>query len=176
MDKFKLIRVTKSEDIDKRKLMDIYAESNRENTSFLCPDERDEDTAISVVEEGYMGLLEDEFFKNNGATCWILSVRDEWKSAFRTVKVKDGLYYLEVLEKKPEERGKGYGAALLSMVIVALKKEGPFILSDNVGKHNYPSLRIHEKCGFSVVSDIGFDYIYKEEDKRQYRLEYRYGE
>ena len=32
-----LIRVTKPEDLDKRKLMDIYAESNRENTSFFCP-------------------------------------------------------------------------------------------------------------------------------------------
>lgn len=37
MDEYKLIRVTKPEDIDKRKLMDIYAESNRENTSFFCP-------------------------------------------------------------------------------------------------------------------------------------------
>ena len=123
-----------------------------------------------------MTFLINEFYKNNIASYWILSVDDEWKSALRTLKVKDGFYYLEALETKPEERGKGYGCRLLSMVIVALKKEGPFILSDNVGKHNYPSLRIHEKCGFSVVSDIGFDYIYKEEDKRQYRLEYRYGE
>ena len=37
MDEYKLIRVTKPEDIDKRKLMDIYAERNRENTSFFCP-------------------------------------------------------------------------------------------------------------------------------------------
>lgn len=172
MDEYKLIRVTKPEDIDKRKLMDVYAESNRENTSFFCPDERDEDKAISIVEEGYMEFIGNEFYKNNGATYWILSVRDEWKSALRTVKVKDGLYYLEALETKPEEIGKGYGSVLLSIVIEDLKKEGPFILSDNVGKHNYPSLRVHEKCGFSVVSDIGFDYIYNEEDKRQYRLEY----
>ena len=123
-----------------------------------------------------MAFFENEFYKNNIASCWIPSVCDEWNSVLRTLKVKDGFYYLEALETKPEERGKGYGCRLLSMVIVAIKKEGPYILSDNVGKHNYPSLRIHEKCGFSVVSDIGFDYIYKEEDKRQYRLEYRYGE
>ena len=94
MDEYKLIRVTKPEDIDKRKLMDIYAESNRENTSFLCPDERDEDKAISVVEEGYMGFLINEFYKNNIASYWILSVDDEWKSALRTLKVKDGSYII----------------------------------------------------------------------------------
>lgn len=119
-----------------------------------------------------MTFLINEFYKNNIASYWILSVDDEWKSVLRTLKVKDGLYYLEALETKPEERGKWYGCKLLSIVIVALKKEGPFILSANVGKHNYPSLRIHEKCDFSVVSDIGFDYFYNEEDERQYRLEY----
>ena len=122
MDEYKLIRVTKPEDIDKRKLMDIHAESNRENTSLLCPDERDEDKAISVVEEGYLAFFENEFYKNNIASCWIPSVCDEWNSVLRTLKVKDGFYYLEALETKPEERGKGYGCRLLSMVIVALKQ------------------------------------------------------
>ena len=61
MDKFKLIRVTKSEDIDKRKLMDIYAESNRENTSFFCPMRKTKIKLSQLSKKGIWGSLKTSF-------------------------------------------------------------------------------------------------------------------
>ena len=61
MDEYKLIRVTKPEDIDKRKLMDIYAESNRENTSFFCPMRKTKIKLSQLSKKGIWGSLKTSF-------------------------------------------------------------------------------------------------------------------
>ena len=76
----------------------------------------------------------------------------------------------------PDQRKKGYGALLLSAVVDAMKKEGPFRLCDCVSKKNLPSLKTHEKCGFRIVSEEGYDYLLEETDDRDFGLEYRYPE
>ena len=62
----------------------------------------------------------------------------------------------------------------MSGVTEELKKEGPFRLCDCVSKKNTASLKTHEKCGFQIVSEEGYDYLSEEADNRDFGLEYRY--
>ncbi len=43
-----------------------------------------------------------------------------------------------------------------------------------MSKKNTASLKTHEKCGFKIVSDKGYDYLSNEESDRDYSLEYNY--
>ena len=91
-----------------------------------------------------------------------------WVSALRTCKIPEGPYYLEALETRPDRRRQGYGVRLLSEVLDAMKAEGPFRLCDCVGKKNTASLRAHEKCGFRIVSEKGYDYLHREVGPRRW--------
>ena len=169
-----LLKITEFQDLDERKLMDIYAESNLENTDYFFPDEADKTISVRKVEEGFLEFLKNDFFGKAGASYWILEENDVWVSALRISRIKAGLYYLEALETRPDQRGKGYGSALLSGVVDTLKDEGPFRLCDCISKKNTVSLKTHEKCGFQVVSEAGYDYLQEEADDRDFGLEYHY--
>ena len=169
-----LLRITDFCDIDARKLMDVYYESNYENTDYFCPDEHDKEVAVRIVEAGFIGFLKDEFFKLNKATCWVIEENGIWISALRTCEVQTGLYYLEALETRPDCRKRGYGSSLLSSVIETMKEGGSFRLCDCVNKKNVASLKTHEKCGFRIVSEEGYDYLLKEADDCDYGLEICY--
>ena len=148
-----LLKITDGQALDERKLMDVYAESNLENTDFFCPEEPDKEAAVRMVESGFLDFLKNEFFKEPEAICWVLEEDGVWVSALRTCKIPEGPYYLEALETRPDRRRQGYGVRLLSEVLDAMKAEGPFRLCDCVGKKNTASLRAHEKCGFRQISD-----------------------
>ena len=169
-----LLKIEKYCDLNKRKLMDIYAESNFENTDYFFPDESDKETAVRKVEESFLDFLKNEFFLQNEAAYWVLEENGVWYSALRTCKVLNGPYYLEALETRPDFRGKGYATQLLSNILDVLKKDGPFRICDCVSKKNTVSLRVHEKCGFQIVSENGYDYLQNEEDDHDFGLEYRY--
>ena len=123
-----------------------------------------------------MNFLKNEFFLQNEAAYWILEENGVWCSALRTCKVLNGPYYLEALETRPDFRGKGYASLLLSNVLDNLRKDGPFRICDCVSKKNTVSLKVHENCGFQIVSDNGYDYLQNEEDDHDFGLEYRYSE
>ena len=129
---------------------------------------------VIIVESSYLEYIKNEYFALPNATYWILEEEGEYKSALRITETESGLFYLEALETPPKEREKGYGTELLMKVIKTMKEDGPFRLCDSVGKHNTPSLKVHEKCGFSVVSEDAYDYLNKEVDDRCYGLEYVY--
>ena len=171
-----LLKLSDYRMIDPRKLMDVYSESNFENTDYFCPDETDKEAAVSRVESGFLQFLKDDFYRHAKAVCWVFEEDGVWISALRTCEIRPGLYYLEALETRPDRRRKGYGSALLSGVLEELKTDGPFRLCDCVGKRNTASLKTHEKCGFRVVSDRGYDYLSGESDDRVFGLEYRYPE
>ena len=171
-----LLKIKKYCDLNKRKLMDIYGESNLENTDFFFPDETNKETAVQKVEESFLSFLRNEFFVQNEAAYWILEENSVWYSALRTCKVLNGPYYLEALETRPDFRGKGYASLLLSNVLDTLKENGPFRICDCVSKKNIASLKVHENCGFQIVSEKGYDYLQKEEDNHDFGLEYRYPE
>ena len=85
-------------------------------------------------------------------------------------------FRLAEIAVEQKNQKKGYGALLLSAVVDAMKKEGPFRLCDCVSKKNLPSLKTHEKCGFRIVSEEGYDYLLEETDDHDFGLEYRYPE
>ncbi len=167
---------TRYEDLDARRLMDVYAESNLENAEDFFPDEKDKAAAVRKVEAGFLDFLRDEFFAKPDATYWVLARDGVWVSACRVSRIEDGLYYLEALETRPDSRRRGYAAELLSGVLTALKRRGPFRLCDCVGKRNEASLKTHAACGFRIVSEQGYDYLSGETNERTYGLEYRYPE
>ena len=170
-----LLKITRFCDLDTRALMDVYAESNLENTDYFYPDETDKAEAVRKVEEGFLNILRTEFFSREGSTYWVLAEEGLWISACRISPIRPGLFYLEALETCPDRREKGYASRLLADVLDEMKKEGPFRLCDCVGKRNAASLKTHEKCGFHIVSEAGYDYLREEADDRDYGLEYRYG-
>lgn len=169
-----LLQLCDYNDIDERKLMDVYSESNAENADYFYPDETDKAAAVKKVEARFMEFLKDEFYHYPEAAYWILEENGMWTSALRTCRIREGLYYLEALETRPDQRKKGYGALLLSYVIEELKKYGPFRLCDCVSKKNAALLKTHEKCGFRILSDTGYDYLRSENDAYDYGLEYCY--
>ena len=169
-----MITITEFEDVDARKLMDIYAESNYENTDYFFPDEPDKDVAVRMVEEGFLDYLKNGFFTQPGASYRVLEENGIWVSALRLNRIQSDLYYLEALETRPDRRGKGYATLLLSGVLESLKRDGPFRLCDCVSKKNAASLKVHEKCGVRIVSDEGYDYLNEEADDHDFGLEYRY--
>ena len=169
-----LITITEFKDLDTRKLMDIYSESNYENTDYFYPDEQDKAAAVRKVEEGFLDFLKNDFFGQAGASYWILEEDGVWVSALRLSRIQTDLYYLEALETRQDQRRKGYASLLLSGVVESLKKAGPFRLCDCVSKKNTASLKTHEKCGFRIVAEEGYDYLNQETDDHDYGLEYRY--
>ena len=169
-----LLRISRFDDLDERKLMDIYSESNFENTDYFFPDMRDKKEAVRNVEEGFLGFLKDEFFSQSGSEYWVLESDGVWVSALRLSRIEKGLYYLEALETRPDCRRQGHAARLLDGVIDELKKAGPFRICDCISKRNTASIKTHEKCGFSIVSEAGYDYLLNESDDHDYGLEYRF--
>ena len=169
-----LLKISEYSKIDQRKLMDVYSESNFENTDYFYPDEMNKEVAVSKVESGFLHFLKDEFYRHAKAAYWVFEEDGIWISALRTCEIQPGLYYLEALETRPDRRQKGYGYSLLSGVLEEMKMGGFFRLCDCVGKKNTASLKTHEKCGFRIVSDKGYDYLIEETDDRDFGLEYRY--
>ena len=169
-----LKKITDFHNIDQRKLMDVYRESNLENTDCFFPDETDKALAVQKVEAGFLDFLENDFFTQSGAAYWLIEEGGVYYSALRTCRIQDGLYWLEALETRPDSRRKGYGAILLSGVTEALKETGPFRLACCVDKKNTASLKTHQKCGFRFVSEEGYDYPNNEADDHDFSLEYCY--
>lgn len=101
-----LIRITNYNEIDQRKLMDIYSESNFENTDYFFPEEKDKDKAVKQVEKGFLNFIKNEFLNKEDATYWVLEEDEMWISALRICKVEKELYYLEALETRPDQRKK----------------------------------------------------------------------
>ena len=172
--KMKTIRIDAFSKLDKRRLMDVYAESNYENTDYFYPDMTDKKRAAELVEEGFLDFLENEFFKREGSAYWILEDEDEWVSALRTSRIEEGLYYIEALETRPDSRRKGYAERLLGSVIDELKKSGPFRLCDCVWKKNEASVRTHLKCGFVIKEGPGMDLLRGDFDEEDYGMEYSF--
>ena len=161
-------------DLDGPRLMEVYAESNRENTDYFFPDVTDKALAVKKVEEGFLTFLRDEFFTGPGPAYYVLEEAGAWVSALRMNELEPGFYYLEALETRPDRRRQGHAARLLREVVDRLKAKGPFRLCDCVDKKNEPSVNTHLDCGFRIVSQTGHDYLRNTDDPWDYGFEYRY--
>ncbi|MCR5690519.1 MAG: GNAT family N-acetyltransferase [Clostridiales bacterium] len=167
-----LLKITSYDALDERRLMDVYSESNYENTDYFYPDEPDKAKAVRMVEAGFLDYLKNGFFASPGNTYWILEEHSEWVCAMRTTLIVPAAYYIEALETRPDRRRRGCASRLIACVIDELKQNGPFRLCDCVSKRNEASLAAHLKCGFRIVSEEGLDYLSGERDDRHYGLEY----
>ena len=95
-----LQRFERFEDIDGRKLMDLYAEGNRENAEEFFPDD-DVQTGVGKVEREFLDFLKNDFMPKPENTCWVLEENGAYRSALRLTELDDRLFYLEALETHP---------------------------------------------------------------------------
>ena len=135
------------------KLMEVYAESNRENGEDRYPGESP-DRQLALAEEGFRDYLSQVFFTTENARYFILVEAGRYVSALRLEPYEDGLL-LEALETAPEFRKKGYAAALIEKTQAYLKEQGSIRLYSHVSRSNIASLRTHEKRGFRQILDYG---------------------
>ena len=91
-------------------LMAVYADANRENGREAWPEEP-EMRQIQLAEEEFYRYLSQVFFKTPGAICAVWEESGRYVSALRLEPYRDGLL-LEALETAPEQRRKGFAAAL----------------------------------------------------------------
>ncbi len=56
-----LLKITENTDIDPRNIMDIYAESNMENTDYFYPETEDKELALQKVESDFLEYIGTEF-------------------------------------------------------------------------------------------------------------------
>ena len=131
-------------------LMAVYSDANRENGRGSWPEEP-EMRQIQLAEADFYRYLSQVFFKTPGAVYAVWEENGRYVSALRLEPYRDGLL-LEALEADPEQRRKGYAAALIQAVHTCLG-EGAKLYS-HVDKRNLPSLKTHEKCGFRRISDV----------------------
>lgn len=129
-------------------LMEIYIEGNLENAQEFWPDESRE-RQMALAEQEFYQYLQQVFFQTPGAVYAIWQVNGVYVSALRLEPYRDGLL-LEALETAPEQRQRGYAKALMQAV---LEQMGNQKIYSHVGKHNIPSLRTHEACGFWKTLD-----------------------
>lgn len=133
------------------KLMEIYQEGNRENGAILAPFDT-EARQLQLAEQDFYEYLWGTFFKIPGALYAIWWENGKAVSALRLEPYRDGLL-LEALETVPQERGKGYAVSLIQAVQEQLTQQGAVCLYSHVSKRNQPSLRVHARCGFQIISD-----------------------
>ncbi|MCH5198341.1 MAG: GNAT family N-acetyltransferase [Oscillospiraceae bacterium] len=169
-----LIEINSFSQIQKRSLMDVYRESNMENTDFFYPDISNKSDALQKVECDFLNYIENDFLADSKNRYMVLEQAGVWVCALRLYCVDDRLYYIEALETRPDYRRKGYAAELLKSVIDLLKGQGAFVIRDCVGKKNTASLLTHQKAGFTIYRDDGFDYLQNEIDDKCYGLQFAY--
>ena len=131
-------------------LMTVYADANRENGRESWPEEP-EMRQIQLAEADFYRYLSQVFFKTPGAFYAVWEENGRYVSALRLEPYRDGLL-LEALETDPEQRRRGYAAALIQAVQTYLGESGK--LYSHVDKRNLPSLKTHEKCGFCRIADF----------------------
>lgn len=170
----RLLEIQDFAQVDGRKLMDVYAESNQENIDFFYPDTADRAAALARIEEDFLAYIRDDFFSKEQNRYIVLERDGVWVSALRLYKLDAGEYYIEALETRPDRRRQGFGSRLLGLVLDRLKEAGSFRVRDDVNKKNTASLGTHEKCGFTVADSVGHDLLDGSVDERSYSMEYRY--
>ena len=164
-------RVTELGAREFRKLMDIYAEGNRENAEYFYPELPLAD-GVAREEQKFAKMLRESFLCKAENELYVLETEGRWVAALRLTRM-DGFYYLEALETKPDQRKKGYGKALLTALCKELAARGPVVVRDCVGKRNEASLRTHLSAGFVIDRDPGIEYPGGEADARCFGMLYR---
>ena len=129
------------------KLMEVYAEGNKENGRLYFT-ELPENEQLLRTEQSFYQYLAQSFFHTDGAVYAIWEEEGSYCSALRLEPYQDGLL-LEALETAPAFRRKGYATALL----LAVRKQFPGKIYSHVHRQNAASLAAHQSCGFVQILD-----------------------
>lgn len=149
------------------KLMEVYAEGNRENGAHYYPN-LSENRRILEAEQDFYRYLKDVFFATDGAFYAVWEENGQYFCALRLEPYRDGLL-IEAVETAPEHRRKGYACRLMQEVFQYLGKGVVYV---HIDKGNIPSTKLHEKMGFLKELDYA---VYIDgsvhQGSRTYRLE-----
>ena len=168
-----LRKISELSDADARRLMDVYAESNRENVDYFFPGTEDREAALLSIERDFIELVRGLLLKEGNAY-WVLEEAGEWLCALRTYTVGERLFYIEALETRPDSRRRGLAKKLLLGVVGELKRGGAFRICDCVDKENLPSVRAHGSAGFTIVADPAHNYLSGGDCEWEYGFGYSY--
>jgi len=138
-------------ELDAGQLMQVYRQSNLKNAKRRyreCPEEM----ALCREEADFLSYLREDFFQIRGAFYGVWIVDGSYIGALRLEPYRDGLL-LEALETAPHARRQGYGNALITAVAEHLQQTGCITVYSHIHKGNKPSLGLHKKCGFKLISD-----------------------
>lgn len=131
-------------------LMVVYSESNHKKASeeyaYL-----DGSQGILEAEQDHYAFLR-EFFRLPGAFLALWAPDGNYKAALRIEPYADG-FLIEGLETAPDSRRQGYGTKLLRQTLKYLSVKKADRVYSHIAKDNYPSLRVHEACGFLKIAD-----------------------
>lgn len=130
-------------------LMDVYAQSNRENWLDFFP-QLSELQGVAMVEQQFYTFLQEVFFKTRGSRYCVWLEDGKYVSALRLEPYRDGLL-LEALETAPEQRRKGYGHRLVQAALAQIQGKSVY---SHVGKRNAASMALHKDCGFEKIQDF----------------------
>lgn len=106
----------------------------------------------SRKENDLLIYLEEDFFRQKDAIYALWVVDDVYCSALRLEPYRNGLL-LQALETAPADRRKGFANLLLTEVLEYLRTRGYTGVYSHIAKNNRASIGLHQKCGFSQVSD-----------------------
>ena len=133
-------------ELDFRQLMEVYGETNQRSGKRDYPN-FPEGLRLLYAEQDFYQYLEIFFeYPDSVYAVWVDDGR--YKAALRLEKYAGGLL-VTALETHLEARRKGYATKLVSAVSDSFKKT----LYSHVQKSNSVSLVVHEKCGFSIISN-----------------------
>ena len=135
-------------------LMDVYAQSNRENAEIYFP-QRSEPQGVAMVEQQFYTFLQEVFFKTRDSRYCVWLADGKYVSALRLEPYRDGLL-LEALETAPEQRHKGYGRRLMQAALGQIQGKPVY---SHVKKPIAASLALHMGCGFDKIQVCAV-YIY----------------
>ena len=131
-------------------LMEVYAQSNEE-TAMQWPN-LPRGYALTLAEQDLRQYLREVFFPTAGALCAVWEEQGRYVSALRLEPYRDGLL-LAALETAPDQRCRGYALMLITEVQRHLAQQGPVKLYSHIAKRNVASRKVHEQCGFRIISD-----------------------
>lgn len=129
-------------------LMEVYVEGNQENAEDFWPELPAGQRLLRAEQEFYQ-YLQEVFFAAPGALYAVWEENGKYMSALRLEPYRDGLL-LEALETEPSQRRRGHAEKLIRAVQDFC---GNVKIYSHVGKNNIPSLKVHEKCGFTRIQE-----------------------
>jgi predicted GNAT family acetyltransferase len=128
-------------------LMEVYAESNEDNTRFLYL-ELPMEKRLAAVRQGFKDYLV-SFFEHPNNRCFILFAHDLAVSALRIKETEHDQFLIEGLETRKDMRGQGLATLLLQTSIDHVLAIHPNAFFESHAS-NLASVKIHRNVGFAI--------------------------